>query len=195
MINCILAGVGGQGTVLASKLIAHCALNKGMKVHSAETIGMAQKGGSVVSHVRIGEKIYSPLIPFKQADVLIGFEPSEALRNLHYLKNDGTVVVSSKGITPTTATLTNKVFDSEEMINYMKSKIKNVIVVDADHIIKECGTSKVLNLALLGAASSSGELGIDKEDIEKVIDTIIAPQYRKVNHKAVELGSDFVSIR
>lgn len=188
MINCILTGVGGQGTVLASKLIAGCAMEKGLKAHSAETIGMAQKGGSVVSHVRIGEDVHAPLIPYNQADVLIGFEPSEAVRNLHYVKKDGLVVVSSKGITPTTATLTNKTFDEEEMIEFIRTKIRNVIVVDADYIIEECGSAKVLNLALLGAASSSGKLGIDKEDFGKAIDTKIAEKYREMNHKAFDLG-------
>ena len=86
MINVILAGVGGQGTVLASRLIAECAMNKGHLICAAETIGMAQRGGSVVSHVRIGGDIYSPLVPYGETDLLIGFEPSEAVRNLHYLK-------------------------------------------------------------------------------------------------------------
>src|SRR5690554_4392083 len=106
MINIIFAGVGGQGTVLASKLVAECAMNKGLNAHTAETIGMAQRGGSVVSHVRIGDDVYSPLIPYGQTDLLIGFEPCEAVRNLHYLKRDGTVVVSNRIVTPTTATLT-----------------------------------------------------------------------------------------
>ncbi len=193
MINCLLTGVGGQGTVLASKLIAGCAMDKGFKVHSAETIGMAQKGGSVVSHVRIGDDIHSPLIPFNQSDVLIGFEPSEAVRNLHYLKKDGTVVVSSRGITPTTATLTSETFDGEEMIDYIKSKVENVIIVDADYIIDQCGTAKVLNLSLLGAASVTGKLGISKDDFSHAIDTKIAEKYRKSNHKALDLGASFAS--
>lgn len=191
MINCILTGVGGQGTVLASKLIVGCAMDKGLKAQSAETIGMAQKGGSVVSHVRIGQDIYSPLIPFNKADLLVGFEPSEAVRNLHYLKKDGTVIVSSKSIVPTTATLSNKTFEAKAMINYIKSKVSNVIVIDADYIIEECGTSKVLNLALLGAASSSGKLDLDKEDFEKAIETKIAKKYRQLNHKAFKLGASF----
>ncbi len=94
VINCILAGVGGQGTVLASKLIAQAAMDKGQNVRTAETIGMAQRGGCVVSHVRVGDEIFSPLIPKHTADIIIGFEPAEAVRCLSYLKKDGTVVVS-----------------------------------------------------------------------------------------------------
>ena len=86
MMNCLLAGVGGQGTVLASKLIAQSAMNRGLNARTAETIGMAQRGGCVVSHVRVGEKIHSPLIPQHKADLIIGFEPAEAVRCLPYLK-------------------------------------------------------------------------------------------------------------
>ena len=93
--NIILCGVGGQGTVLASKLIAAAAMEKDMQVMSAETIGMAQKGGSVFSHVRIGEEIYSPMIEKGTADIIIGFEPAEAVRMLPYLKKGGMVIVSA----------------------------------------------------------------------------------------------------
>lgn len=192
MINIIFAGVGGQGTVLASKLVAECAMNKGLNAHTAETIGMAQRGGSVVSHVRIGDDVYSPLIPYGQTDLLIGFEPCEAVRNLHYLKRDGTVVVSNRIVTPTTATLTGEVYDSKEMINFIKSKVKNVIVVDADYVTKECKTSKVLNVALLGAATRTGKLGFTSEDFKEVIDTKIAEKYRKLNYRAYEIGCQFV---
>ncbi|HHX56247.1 MAG TPA: pyruvate ferredoxin oxidoreductase [Clostridiales bacterium] len=191
MINIILAGVGGQGTVLASKLIAECAMEKGYLTHAAETIGMAQRGGSVVSHVRIGDDIYSPLIPYGETDLLIGFEPSEAVRNLHYLKKDGTVVVSNRIITPTTATLTDEIYGSEEMIKFIKSKMKNVIVVDADYITKECGSSKVLNVGLIGAAVGTGKVIFTREDIKETIDSKIPEKYRKLNYKAFEIGSKF----
>ena len=89
--NCLLCGVGGQGVVLASRLIAYAAMEKGNFVRTAETIGMAQRGGSVVSHVRIGEEIYSPQVPVGSADVILAFEPGEAVRCLPYLKKDGLV--------------------------------------------------------------------------------------------------------
>ncbi len=84
----LICGVGGQGTVLASRIIAASAMAEGNTVHSAETIGMAQRGGPVTSHVRIGEDAFSPMIPFKKADVIIGFEPAEVVRNLSYLARD-----------------------------------------------------------------------------------------------------------
>ena len=87
--NILICGVGGQGTVLASRIIAASAMNMGEKVMSAETIGMAQRGGPVTSHVRIGNDVFSPLIPFGQADMILAFEPAEAVRNLKYLKRGG----------------------------------------------------------------------------------------------------------
>ncbi len=192
MLNCLLAGVGGQGTVLASKILAGYAISNGMKVHTAETIGMAQRGGSVVSHVRIGEDVYSPLIPLGQADLIIGFEPAEAVRSLKYLKKDGTLVVSSKAISPTTASLSNKVYDGASMIEYLKEKVENLIVVDADKIIEACGTAKVLNIALLGAAASIGKLGLNLEHLEQTMNQMIPEKYRELNYKAFKLGSQFM---
>ena len=106
--NCLLCGVGGQGVILASKLIAYAAMEKGMSVRTSETIGMAQRGGSVVSHVRIGEKTYSPMIPKGSADVLLAFEPAEAVRSLPYLKagkEEGCVIVNRKAVQPVTSAL------------------------------------------------------------------------------------------
>ena len=118
----LLCGVGGQGTVLASKLIASAAMRDGNIVHSAETIGMAQRGGSVTSHVRIGEKASAPLIPLGSADLILAFEPSEAVRNLKYLKKDGVVIVNSVPVKPVTESLKSTGYDGSEMIEYLKKK-------------------------------------------------------------------------
>lgn len=193
MINCILAGVGGQGTVLASKLIAQSAMDKGKTVRTAETIGMAQRGGCVVSHVRISEgMIHSPLIPLKTADLLIGFEPAEAVRSLTYLKDDGTVVVSQKAIKPVTDSLSNTDYDGDEMLKYLSSHVKHLIIVDSDTIFAACGSSKVLNIALLGAAVSTGVLGVSLEDIEATIKQKLAPQFIEMNLNALRAGAQTV---
>ena len=101
----LICGVGGQGTVLASKIIAAAAMDEGSPVHSAETIGMAQRGGSVTSHVRIGENVYSPLIPFGSAEMMLAFEPAEAVRNIRYLRRDGMAVVNTAATRPVTESL------------------------------------------------------------------------------------------
>jgi len=192
MINCILAGVGGQGTVLASKLMAQCAMNKGLKVRTAETIGMAQRGGCVVSHVRMGEEIHSPLIPLRSADVLIGFEPAEAVRSLSYLKEAGTVVVSQRAIKPVTDSLSNTNYEGDEMLKYLSSHGLRLIVVDTDAILAECGTSKVLNIALLGAAVAAGDLGISLEEMEKALHQKLPQKLIDMNLKALRAGAKTV---
>ena len=130
--NCLLCGVGGQGVVLASRLIACAAMEKGMFVRTSETIGMAQRGGSVVSHVRMGEEIYSPMIPKGSADVILAFEPAEAVRSLDYLrrgKEEGIVIVNQKGIQPVTAALGGQGYDGQEMLCFLKGEVKRLYIV------------------------------------------------------------------
>ena len=185
-MNCILAGVGGQGTVLASKLIAQAGLSNGLKVRTAETIGMAQRGGCVVSHVRTGKTIHSPLVPMGQADIIIGFEPAEAVRNLPYLKKDGVVVAAMKAVRPVTATLTGSAYDGSDMVDYLKANVKNLILVDGEAICETVGSAKVLNIALLGAAL--GALNISKEEMEATIRASVRPQFIEMNLTALNLG-------
>lgn len=187
-MNCILAGVGGQGTVLASKLIARTALNNSMHVRTAETIGMAQRGGCVVSHVRTGKIIHSPLIPLGQADLIIGFEPAEAVRCLPYLKKEGTVVVNRKAIRPVSASLSGSGYDGEEMILYLKEQVPNLVLVDGEAICRTVGSAKVLNVVLLGAAMASGALDITKEQMEKAIEVSVKEHFVPVNKKALLAG-------
>ncbi len=189
--NILLCGVGGQGTVLASKLIAKCAISRGLDAHTAETIGMAQRGGCVVSHVRIGEA-HSPLIAKGTADTIIAFEPAEAVRNLHYLKKGGTVVVSSAAVKPVTDSLSYDHYDGEKMIEYLEKCGARLIVVDGKRIIDECGTAKVLNIALLSAAAKAEVIGITVDELEDVIKTGMKPQFYELNMKAAKLGQEFV---
>lgn len=191
-MNCILTGVGGQGTVLASKLIASTALENGLMVRTAETIGMAQRGGCVVSHVRTGENLYSPLISYGQADIIIGFEPSEAVRCLPYLKKNGTVIVSTKGIQPVTASLTNYAYDGSEMMTYLYDNVDNLVVIDGEKICAELGSVKVLNTVLLGAALTTNTLNITKEQLIHSIHNILAEKYVKMNLDALETGYNSV---
>ena len=114
--NILICGVGGQGIVLTSKLIAATAMEHDIPVMSAETIGMAQKGGSVFSFLRLGDDIYCPMFPEKTADLIIGFEPAEAVRMLPYLKDGGQVVVNTHPIMPVTATLGGSDYTGKEML-------------------------------------------------------------------------------
>ncbi len=187
--NCLLCGVGGQGTVLASKLISAAAMKKGLKARSAETIGMAQRGGCVVSHVRIGDQIYSPLIPKGGADVIIAFEPAEAVRCLPYLKKNGTVIVNTKPVIPVTTSLGIGSYTGAEMIQYLREHVQNLIVVNGDEIAEKLHSAKALNVALLGAVAKSGALGLSIEELEDVILERIPEKFRELNLNALHILS------
>lgn len=184
--NCLLCGVGGQGTVLASKLLAYSAMEKGQNARTAETIGMAQRGGCVVSHVRVGDEIHSPLIPKGEADVMIAFEPAEAVRCLSYLKKDGVVIVNKKAVKPVTASLSDSSYSGYEMIEYLQKQVKNLVVVDGDAVCAELGSAKVLNIVLLAAAAKSGKLNMDIEELKTAIKSRIPEKFQALNLRAVD---------
>lgn len=192
MLNILLAGVGGQGTVLASRLLANAAIQRGETAHTAETIGMAQRGGSVVSHVRIGADAYSPLIPKGTADVIIGFEPAEAVRALPYLKQGGTVIVSSAAVKPVTDALADSGYSKNTMLEFLEKQNCELIVIDGAAITDACGSAKALNIALLGAAAKAGVAGISPETLRQVVEGL-NPRFREANLKALELGAGFLT--
>ena len=183
----LICGVGGQGTVLASKLIAAAAMNCGHAVHSAETIGMAQRGGSVTSHVRIGSNAYSPLIPKGSADIILAFEPAEAVRNLPYLKKDGTIIVNSVPVKPTTESLNDTGYDGAEMLEYLKKKC-GCLIIDAEKICEPFGSSRYFNVAILGAAVGSGKLGLTAEALMQEIEARVPAKFIDTNKKAFLAG-------
>ena len=187
--NILLCGVGGQGTVLASRLIALAAMEKGLDARTAETIGMAQRGGSVFSHVRIGEQVFSPLIPYGQADAIIGFEPGETLRCFPYLKKDGVIVVSKKAVKPVTATLSTSDYDGSAEIAYLQQHHDKVVVFDTEEALKECGSGKVLNVLLLGALIAHGDIGITLEEMQHAIEKKVPERFRELNQRALAIGA------
>lgn len=182
----ILCGVGGQGTVLASKLIAGASMARDIPVMSAETIGMAQKGGSVFSYIRLGEDLYTPMIPRGGADIIIGFEPSETVRMLPYLKRGGSVIVNACATKPVTAVLSSSGYEGTEMIEYLKETVENLTIVNCNQATQEIGSSKVLNIVLLGAALNTGEIPVTKEDIKEVIKQRVKPEFLDMNFKALD---------
>ena len=190
--NCLLCGVGGQGVVLASRLIAYAAMEQGDFVRTTETIGMAQRGGSVVSHVRAGEEVHSPLIPAGGADVILAFEPGEAVRCLPYLKEGGLVITNSRIVKPVTASLGGSSYNGDEMLDYLEKKAGRVIVVDGDEICRMAGSPKVLNTALLGAAAKSGALGISMDEMLEAVRKNVKEKYIALNETAMKLGGEQV---
>ena len=185
----LICGVGGQGTVLASKITAAAASAEGSPVHSAETIGMAQRGGSVTSHVRIGDAVHSPLIPFGSADVLLAFEPAEAVRNLKYLRSDGIAIVNVTATRPVTESLRDTGYDGSEMIEYVKKKCL-CIFVDSEEVCKPFGSSKFFNIIILGIAAGSGRLGLSSDTIMQQIEKRVPQAYVEINKQAFQTGLD-----
>ena len=186
--NIILCGVGGQGTILASRLIATAAMDKNIPIKTAETIGMAQRGGSVFSHLRLGEGTNSPLIgkgEVDEVDLIIGFEPGETVRQLPFLKKGGAVVVSSRPVMPVSAMIGQSKYDAEAMVEYLKANVEHLTIVDADKAAEELGSAKVLNVVLLGAALRSGELGLDESDLENAIREKVPEKFLELNKKAL----------
>ena len=185
----LICGVGGQGPVLASRIIAAAAMDEGNAVHSAETIGMAQRGGSVTSHVRIGGEAYSPMIPPGGADMLLAFEPGEAVRNLRYLKKGGTAVVNTTAAKPVTESLKETGYDGSEMTAYLKQKC-TCIFVDAGEACRPFGSSKYFNVIMLGVAAGSGHLGLKKETLLKQIEQYVPARFLDANIRAFTAGTE-----
>lgn len=186
--NILLCGVGGQGTVLASKLLAAAAMENNLCVHSAETIGMAQRGGPVSSHVRFGEDVYSPLIPQGKADLIIAFEPSEAVRNLSFLKEGGSVIVNEIPMMPVTESLNPSGYTGREMTEYLNKSVKNLVVVNANKLCESLGSSKFFNVAVLGVAVGAGMLDFSVESMHETIKKNVKAAFIESNIKAFEEG-------
>lgn len=185
-MNLLLAGVGGQGTILASKILAQAAMQHGLPAKSAETIGMAQRGGCVVSHVRVGEGISSSMIGAGQADVILGFEPAEAVRNLKFLKPGGTVVTSSSAVQPVTASLSGQSYQAADMLAFLRAQGVRLVVVDGDAVCRACGSPKVLNVALLGAASRI--LDLPEGALEQAVAASVPEKFLEMNRRAFAAG-------
>ena len=182
--NIILCGVGGQGTVLASRLISAAAMKEGLPVQSAETIGMAQRGGSVFSHIRIGEGADTPMIGLGQADLILGFELGETVRQLPYLKKGGKVIAADKAVMPVTASLAGG-YDPAVMKEFLRSNVPDLSIVAVEEAFKELGSSKVLNLLLLGAALRSGGLGLNESSLTEAVKENVPPKFLELNLKAL----------
>lgn len=184
----LLVGVGGQGTILASKLLTIGLMEAGYDVKMSEIHGMSQRGGSVSSQVRYGEKVESPVIELGAADILISFEKMEALRYLNFLKPDGKVVVNDYEIN-SMPILSGKADYPENAFAILKGKAKT-IVIDAAGEAEKLGNSKVMNIILLGTIIKS--MGLEEIDWEKILKDNIKLNLVEINLNALEVGKNLV---
>ena len=183
-----LIGVGGQGTIKASTIIGEAAMKKGLNVVMSEVHGMAQRGGTVVTEFKIGEA-YSPLIEEGAADLVIAFEPSEALRALNKINEESFVIVNSSPIVPFTVSLgISKYPDLPFVFEELEAKIKNLIIIDAQKIAREAGNIISENMVLLGTAIAIPGFPVSKELIIKSMKENLPPKSIDVNIRAFEKG-------
>lgn len=183
--NILIVGVGGQGTLLASKLLGKCFLEKGFDVKVSEVHGMSQRGGSVVTYVRYGTEVFSPVIDKGEADMIISFEELEAARWLPYLKKGGTIIVNKQEINPMPVIMGNAVYP-EDVIGKLRATGEKVLSVDALSLASECGNVKATNVVLLGVAAK--ELGFGQDIWLDAIKSTVPPKTIELNQKAFLSG-------
>jgi indolepyruvate ferredoxin oxidoreductase, beta subunit len=185
--NIFLSGVGGQGTILASNILAEVFLKAGYDVKKAEVHGMAQRGGDVTTHFRFGKKVYSPLIKYGDVDFLLSFELLEALRYINWMKPDGRIVINRQKILPPGVSLgTAKYPDNVEKV-FKKYFKENVHVIDGQEIARKLGNTQAANVVLVGAFSNFFP-EMKEEQFIDAIKALLAPKLHELNVKAFHEG-------
>jgi indolepyruvate ferredoxin oxidoreductase beta subunit len=185
--NVLIVGVGGQGVLLASELLSETAMSAGYDVKKSEVHGMSQRGGVVTSHVKFGPKVFSPIISYGQADLLISFEQAEALRAVDWLKKDGLIAVSTTRLVPPIAA-GGKFHYPDDPIADLRKKVEHVIAVEADKIARQLGDSRLVNTLLLGVISAG--LEFKNELWEKVIRQKVKAKFVEMNLQAFAKGRE-----
>ena len=184
----MIVGVGGQGTLLSSRLLGKVLCDKGYDVKVSEVHGMSQRGGSVVTYVKYGQKVYSPVIELGEADIIISFEQLEAGRWLPYLKKDGTVITNTQKIDPMPV-ITGNVKYPDSIISDIKNTGVTVKALDALSLAETAGTAKAVNLVLLGVCARLTD--IEQDVWTKAIEATVPEKFLEVNLKAFNLGYNF----
>lgn len=183
--NIMIVGVGGQGSLLASKMLGQLLLSQGYDVKVSEVHGMSQRGGSVVTYVRYGEKVFSPVIDEGTADYIISFEKLEAARWLSFLKKDGRIILSTQEMDPMPV-ITGVASYPEKLVEKMQEKNVAVDAIDALELALQAGSSKAVNLVLMGRLSKYFDAPL--EAWMQALEACVPPKFLELNKKAFELG-------
>lgn len=185
--NIMIVGVGGQGTLLTSRVLGGVLEKEGYDIKLSEVHGMAQRGGSVVTFVRYGERVYEPIVEEGRADILIAFERLEALRYAHFLKKDGVLIVNDQRIDPMPVTIGKEEYP-EGIIDKLKDKGLNMVVVDAMDEALDLGNPRVFNVIILGVMAR--HMDIDEDIWKEVIRSTVPEKTIDINIRAFERGLD-----
>lgn len=181
----MIVGVGGQGSLLASKLLGRLLTDEGYDVKVSEVHGMSQRGGSVVTYVRFGDKVYSPIVTEGEADIIIAFEKLEAARYAKFLSKDGKIIVNSQQIDPMPVIIGAAQYP-ENVLSELTAKGVSVDELDALSLAEQAGSSKAVNIVLMGKAAK--QFGIAYDKWIKAIENTVAPKFVEMNKKAFDLG-------
>ena len=181
----MIVGVGGQGTLLASRLLGSAMMDEGYDVKVSEVHGMSQRGGSVVTYVRYGERVDSPVINEGEADIILAFEALEAARFLPYLKKGGSIVVNTQQIDPMPV-VTGAAKYPEDILEKVKAKGAGMLAIDALSLATQAGSVKAVNVVLIGAMAK--QMGFPEEIWLKTIEKTVPPKFVELNRKAFLLG-------
>lgn len=187
--NILITGVGGQGVILMSELLGKSAIADRLRVKGSEILGMAVRGGSVTSIIRFGDEVYGPLIPAGKCDIIIGMEPSEALRNASFLSKSGLVILNTVPIVPFTVSLGQSSYPSlEQVLEKLNSVASKTITLNAAEIAKEAGSLLSANIVMLGALFGTELLPLKIATIKEAIEARFPAKVAPVNIKAFDLG-------
>jgi indolepyruvate ferredoxin oxidoreductase beta subunit len=183
--NVLIVGVGGQGTILASRIMSYLGQDEGFDVKVSEIHGMAQRGGSVVTQVRFGKKVYSPLIGVGQADVILAFERLEAIRWIHYLKKDGIVIVNDQAIEPVPVIMGLMEYP-DGLIDIIRRKAPQTFAIDAQALARKHGNDKASNVVLMGVLAK--KMGFARERCIRALEAKVPPKFLELNKRAFDEG-------
>lgn len=187
-LDIVISGVGGQGSVLASRALAKAAMDNGLAVRTSEVIGMAQREGPVTSHVRMGDQLYGAIIPDCEADFLLGFELSETVRGLNKLKSGGTVIASSTTIVPVSVQLGISSYDEGALIKHLNKHAEKTVFLNVDELSLQAGHPKTGNVVMLGALSTHPGLPFNPEQLLQAILSYVPERLKEINSRAFEIG-------
>ena len=187
--NIVIAGVGGQGVILISELLGNAAVKDGLNVRGSEVLGMAVRGGSVSSTIRIGNGVLAPLAPAGKCDILVGMEPAEALRNISYLSPSSLVILNTKVTVPYTVAIGESKYPGlETIIEKLTGASNKVITLNAVQIAGEAGSTQSANIVMLGTLFGTGQIPISLETVKAEIQARFSAKLAPVNMRAFDLG-------
>jgi indolepyruvate ferredoxin oxidoreductase, beta subunit len=193
-LNIIITGVGGQGVVLMSEILGNAAVRDGLHILGSEVLGMSQRGGSVFSNIRLGDRIYGPMVPDGKCDLLCALEPSEALRNVQSLNYNSTVILNTRKVIPATVSLGECTYpELEQVVEKLRAIAGKVITLDAQELSEKAGSRQSVNVVMLGTLFGCGEMPIKVDTVKAVIRERFSAKVAEANIRAFDLGRQVCS--